>query len=194
MGHSRTEKAESHERILRAAALKLREAGLNGVGVAELMQAAGLTHGGFYRHFESRDSLVAEAVRAALEQGERRQRRIAGTHADAPFAALVQHYLRPAHRDEIAEGCALVALSADAARAGEAVRAAFAEQVERYVALYAELLNAADPPAARAEAVLALASMVGALALARAVGDDALAQEILTTTAQKLTQRPPDPA
>lgn len=189
MGHSRSDKAESHERIVRAAALKLREAGLKGVGVADLMQAAGLTHGGFYRHFESREALVAEAVHAALEQGERRMRRIADKHPEAPFAALVEHYLRPAHRAEVADGCALVALSADAARAGPEVRSAFAEQVARYIGLYAELLNASDPPAARAEAVLALSAMVGALALARAVDDEALAREILESTTAALKAR-----
>src|SRR5580704_16258233 len=98
MGHSQADKAESHDRIVQVAAARFREAGVDGVGVADLMKDAGLTHGGFYRHFESRDELVAEAIERALADGGRVVEAIA-TSKQASWARLVDGYLSAAHRD-----------------------------------------------------------------------------------------------
>ncbi|HEY2055222.1 MAG TPA: TetR/AcrR family transcriptional regulator [Solirubrobacterales bacterium] len=177
MGHSQEEKAKNHQRIVEIAARRIRESGTDGPGVAEIMSEAGLTHGGFYKHFDSRDDLVAEAVAAALEQGEEA---IGEVTADAedPLAAFVDWYLSTGHRDDPATGCAVVALGADAARADTGLRAAYGAQVERYIA-HLEELQGGGGEDARRRAIAAVASMVGALLIARAVDDKELSDEIL---------------
>ena len=99
MGSSQADKAASHDRIVNIAAARMRRNGINGVGVAELMQEAGLTHGGFYRHFKSRDDLVGAAVERALAQGSARTMDAAGQGGRRAFEAIVDDYLSPAHRD-----------------------------------------------------------------------------------------------
>lgn len=185
MGHSKVDKAESHERIVRIAAEKFREAGLAGIGVADLMKEAGLTHGGFYRHFESRDHLVAEAVESALAQGARRLDRVVAKNGDQAFEALVDAYLNQAHVDRRGTGCALVALAADVVRSGERTRAAYTRQVKDYLAMFADLLQPLGPHARR-RAITVLSALVGALALARAVDDEALTREVLASVAEEL--------
>jgi TetR/AcrR family transcriptional regulator, transcriptional repressor for nem operon len=184
MGHSQDEKAASHRKIVEVAAVKMREGGTDGPGVAEIMGAAGLTHGGFYKHFGSRDELVAEAVELAIEQGREGRARAVEGAAD-PLAAFVDWYLSPTHRDDAAGGCAVVALGADATRSGERVRAAYTGQVEHYIrdleAALAERDGAAgeDDPERRREAIAAVSAMVGALLMSRAVDDPELSEEIL---------------
>jgi TetR/AcrR family transcriptional repressor of nem operon len=177
MGHSRDDKARNHERIVEIASARIRESGTATPGVAEIMKAAGLTHGGFYKHFDSRDDLVAEAVEAAVAQGRDSFAEVTEGVED-PLAAFVDWYLSPAHRDQPGSGCAVVALGADAARADERVRAVYRGQVERYIAQMEELLGG-DGEDARSRAIAAVSTMVGALLIARAVGDEALSEEIL---------------
>jgi TetR/AcrR family transcriptional repressor of nem operon len=179
MGHSRKEKEKSHEQIVEIAARRMREAGTDGPGVAEIMKAAGLTHGGFYKHFDSRDDLVAEAVEAALAQGEEGYREAIADATD-PLAAFVDWYLSADHRDDPGTGCAVVALGADAARADDRVRTAYRGQVERYIATLEELLGGGED--ARRHAIAAVTSMVGAMLISRAVGDEDLSDEILRET------------
>lgn len=184
MGHSQAEKAETHARIVKIAAARFREAGLDGLSLADLMKEAGLTHGGFYRHFDSRDELVAEAVAAALTQAN-------GSLAGASFERLVDHYLSPDHRDGIAEGCAVTALAADMTRANPAARDAYTAQVKRNLAALARLIPGGD----RAAAIMTMTSLLGALSLARAVNDEALSLEILETVRESLKAAPiPSPA
>jgi TetR/AcrR family transcriptional regulator, transcriptional repressor for nem operon len=179
MGHSQEEKEKSHRQIVEIAAQRMREAGTEGPGVAEIMKAAGLTHGGFYKHFGSRDDLVAEAVEAAIAEGEEGVREVTAD-AEDPLAAFVDWYLSPSHRDDPGSGCAVVALGADAARGDERVRAAYSGQVERYIARLEELLGGGED--ARPRAIAAVTSMVGALLIARAVDDESLSEEILSET------------
>ena len=136
MGHSKAEKAESHDRIVKTAANLFRELGVDGIGLADLMQHAGLTHGGFYRHFGSRDDLVAEAVRCALADGSAAVDAVTASSRSA-FSALVDAYLSLAHRDNLASSCAVTALANDVARSGDRARSAYTAQVEHYVALLA---------------------------------------------------------
>jgi TetR/AcrR family transcriptional regulator, transcriptional repressor for nem operon len=185
MGHSRADKAESHERIVKIAASKFREAGLDGIGVADLMKEAGLTHGGFYRHFDSRDQLVAEAVESALTQGAQRLGRVVERHPDDPYPAVVDSYLNREHVDRRGSGCALAALAADVVRSGDRTRAAYTRQVENYLGMFADLLRPLGPDARR-RAITVLSALVGALALARAVNDEALTNEILESVAAEI--------
>lgn len=188
MGHSRADKADSHERIVQAAADRFRALGLEGIGVAELMQHAGLTHGGFYRHFGSRDELVAEAVERALADGSAVADAVAADPRST-IGALVDAYLSPAHRDHVASGCAVTALANDVARSGERTRAAYTAQVDRYVALIAQLIQHLPRKRRRSAALAALATLVGAVAMARAVNDDRVSREILKAAADELKAR-----
>src|ERR1700738_1679552 len=124
MGHSRAEKADSHDRIVQVAAARFRENGVDRVGVADLMKDAGLTHGGFYRHFASRDDLVTEAIERALREGSRAGGGVA-TIKECPLNALVDAYLSTAHRDDVVTSCAVTTLAADVARSNERARSAY---------------------------------------------------------------------
>jgi TetR/AcrR family transcriptional repressor of nem operon len=186
MGHSQEEKKTNHQQIVEVAARKMREAGTEGPGVAEIMKAAGLTHGGFYKHFDSRDELVAEAVEAAIAQG-REGFEAATADAEDPLAAFVDWYLSTTHRDDPGSGCAVVALGSDVARADDRVRAAYRGQVETYIAHMEELLGGGVE--ARREAIAAVTSMVGAVLISRAVGDEELSAEILREAAANI-ERP----
>jgi TetR/AcrR family transcriptional repressor of nem operon len=176
MGHSQKDKAKNHQRIVDVAARRIRESGTDGPGVAEIMSEAGLTHGGFYKHFDSREDLVAEAVDAAIEQGLDGFR-AATADAKDPLAAFVDWYLSTGHREDPGTGCPVVALGADVARSNDRLRAAYRGQVERYIADIENLLG--DDKDARRRAITAVTSMVGAMLIARAVDDEALSDEIL---------------
>lgn len=184
MGHSRQDKAASHDRIVRIAAGRFREAGVGSVGVAELMQEAGLTHGGFYRHFGSRDDLVAEALEEALEQS--RATTTAAREGGAGYAEIVAEYLSPAHRDAPAAGCAVAALASEAGRLQDRPREAFTRHIEASAETFLALLREKNPAATRADALLTISALAGAVALARAVSDPALSDEILQGVRDKL--------
>jgi TetR/AcrR family transcriptional repressor of nem operon len=190
VGSSQADKAASHERIVKTASRRIRRDGIDSISVGELMNDAGLTHGGFYRHFDSRDDLVAEAVDTALAQGSERIHAAAKLGGPAALTAIIDGYLSPLHRDKPETGCAVAALPADIARANPHARAAYSRQVRSYVALLAEVTAARNPDEVR----LILAALVGALVLARAVDDRGLSDEILDSVARALhrhTDNPP---
>jgi TetR/AcrR family transcriptional repressor of nem operon len=172
---SAAEKAASRKRIVEAAGRRFRAEGIEGAGLAEVMADAGMTHGGFYRHFPDKEALVA----AALEEAFRGfAAPLLGAPADAAAAAVAEFralYLSREHRDRPDLGCPAAALGPDAARAGPAVRAAFGEGTDRIVEALARGLPGPDP---RGEAIRLFAGLVGALVLARAV-DDRRGEEIL---------------
>jgi len=182
VGSSKADKAASHARIVKAASRRIRRDGIDHVGVAELMKQAGLTHGGFYRHFDSRDELVAEAISEALAQGSQRVQASAKLSRPAALAAIVDGYLSRVHRDKPEAGCAVAALPTDIARSDDRARAAYSRQVRSYIELLTDLTPTNDPD----EAYLVLATLVGALVLARAVDDSGLSDEILERAARAL--------
>lgn len=175
MGSSQADKAASHERIVKAASRTIRRDGIDNVGVGGLMKQAGLTHGGFYRHFESREDLVAEAIDAALAHGSRRVRQASQLGGPEALAAMIDGYLSRLHRDKPETGCAVAALPTDIARCGPRARAAYSRQVRSYIDLLTELAPDRD----RDKGQLILAALVGALVLARAVDDRDLSDGIL---------------
>ena len=186
MGHSRAEKAKTHKRIVSIASKRFREKGLAGFGIAELMKEAGLTVGGFYKHFGSRDDLVAEAVNSAF--GER-QRQLDAAKSGGPsvsVAKLIDDYLNKAHRDNPGSGCAFSALAPEIARSDKQTRALTSEQVRNDIQLIAGLLPGKDKSRARSRAILTFSALVGAMSLARAVSDEGLSREILETVGQFL--------
>jgi TetR/AcrR family transcriptional repressor of nem operon len=185
---SREKAAENRERIIAVASTLLREKGFDGIGVADIMKAAELTHGGFYGHFESKDDLAAQACDAALAKSAARWTEVRDSAGDDAFAAMIAHYLSPRQYDSSGRGCALVALGAEAPRQARSVRAVFRDGLMRLV----DVLMGAIPgtkAARRRKALAVMAQLVGAGVLARAVNDGALAEEILEATKRDLLAR-----
>jgi TetR/AcrR family transcriptional repressor of nem operon len=182
---TREQFAEHRERILDVASRLFREKGFDGIGIADIMKAAGLTHGGFYRHFASKDDLIDQASRRALLQGAAHWEHIIGDSDPAPaaLARLLQTYLSEAHRDASGKGCTIAALGVDTSRQQGPVRKTFAQGLETLVEKLAALLPERTRGARRRRALAAFAQMVGALVIARAVDDPALSKEVLAAAA-----------
>ncbi|HCF3084930.1 TPA: TetR/AcrR family transcriptional regulator [Pseudomonas aeruginosa] len=175
MGHSQASKQATHERILSLAAERFCELGIDGLSIANLMKEAGLTHGGFYKHFESRDQLVTEALEVAFQRSEDPERTYKAT-----FDTLVGEYLSPEHRDAVGTGCAVGALVSDIGRVEGEARELYTRKLKANIKGISALLGPAKS-AKRAEAIVVFSAMIGALGLSRAVADDELSQEILST-------------
>ena len=170
---SREKAAENRQRIVDTASRLFREKGFDGVGVDAIMNGAGLTHGGFYGHFGSKEDLAAEAVGRAYERSVEKQSRY------ATLTQLVSEYLSERHCADRANGCAIAALGADVARRHDGVRRALTEHVRGELDRIARLLRDGPAGRRRKRAIATLAGLVGALTLARAVDDPALSKEIL---------------
>jgi AcrR family transcriptional regulator len=184
-----TRKELTHERIVETAARALRRGGFAGVGVAEVMKEAGLTHGGFYAHFRSRDALLCEA----LEQASRDSAtRLAASAAQAPsrrwtpLRALVEGYLSESHLRSPERGCPVAALAADMPRQSAAVRQVAARRVQ---GLIAAVRSALSPTLPAGSAAVIAGQLIGALQLARALGAGADAKALLAETRQDLLAR-----
>jgi TetR/AcrR family transcriptional repressor of nem operon len=188
VGTSQAAKAATHDRILDIAAAQIRREGVDSLSVAELMKQAGLTHGGFYRHFDSREALVAEATQRALSDGSARAIAAADLGGRRGYLAIVNGYLSGQHRDHPESGCAVATSAEDVARTGGAVGAAYTQQVREYLTVLEALIGTPDSAAARREAVLTLSVLVGAVSLARAVDDPALSDQILADAAAGLRE------
>ena len=186
MGHSKAQKTKTHKRIISIASKRFREEGLARVGIAELMKEAGLTVGGFYKHFDSRDDLVAEAVSSAFGGWKRRVDAAKAGGPSVSLAKLIDDYLDEAHRDNPGTGCAFSALAPEIARSDKQTRALTSEQVRNDIQLIAGLLPGKDKSRARSRAILTFSALVGAMSLARAVSDEGLSREILETVGQFL--------
>lgn len=179
---SRTRGAESRARIVEAAARLFRAHGVDGVGVDAIMEAAGLTHGGFYTHFDSKEALAAEAAAAALTRSAARWQEIASEEdGRAALLRLVGNYLDPAHVAVPERGCALTSLGADIARR-EAARPGVTGAVRGMLGALQRCL----PGGQREDAMAALSTMVGAVILARVSDDPALARQILDAAKTQL--------
>ena len=170
---TREKAAENRERIIATAARLFRENGFDGVGLDAIMESAGLTHGGFYRHFRSKTELAAEAVAHGLAVS-------GGRHAALPsLKALVAGYLSTEHRANRGNGCVIAALGSDMARQDKQVRRALTAHVREQIDRMANWSEGPSAAARRRQAIATLAEIVGALILARAVEDSALSDEIL---------------
>jgi TetR/AcrR family transcriptional repressor of nem operon len=184
----------NRQEILDVAERLFRERGFDGVGVADLMKAAGFTHGGFYNHFASKDELAAEASAAAVARSNAAFAESLGKAGADGWKAYVRQYLSPGHRDDPGHGCTMAALAPDAARKGPGVQARFAKAIETFVDILTAFLG--DKPkrgvlrraAAREQALQMLSEMIGARVLSRAVAaaDPELSKEILAASRRKL--------
>ena len=192
MGHSKASKAETHTRLVAAAAARFKERGIDGISLADLMKDLKLTHGGFYKHFNSRDELVTEALQLALTQSGRAMRERLFDRAKPDVPGFVDFYLDESHRSGRAAGCAVAALAGDAPRKSADVQAQFRAQIESNlealtVALETDGAGLASAEA-RATALLVLSALYGALMMARAVGDSPLSREVLQSVRKQLSK------
>jgi len=179
MRKSRAAAAETRRRIVEAASCAFREKGIVATGLAELMKAAGLTHGGFYKHFESKDQLVAEACAEAARAGMEAM-------GDRPtVGAVASSYLSATHRDDPASGCLFAAIGSELARADEATREAATVAFKRFVDALAGGSHDED---ARRRVLAAVSTMIGAVTISRIVTDPKLSKEILDAAEKSLAE------
>lgn len=189
MRYSKEHKAETHARIVKKASVRLRERGAHGIGVADLMKEAGLTHGGFYAHFDSREALVVEAFDYAMDRSiARRRQQVAELAPEERLANLVNTYLSPQHRDNPGHGCAMPALGAEIARESPRTRRAFAAKLDDMIAMMAEQFPD-DPEMARKQAIAALATMMGSIVMARIAGSGEISDEFLKVGRDAVLER-----
>jgi TetR/AcrR family transcriptional regulator, transcriptional repressor for nem operon len=176
---TREQAAQNRERILDAAAQLFRERGFEGIGVADLMKEAGLTHGGFYGHFSSKDDLIAEAAARALTRSLALLSNLPEGASGDPLSAIAGAYLTSKHRDDPGTGCLLAALGSDVSRQGPGVRRAVTDHMRSAVELLTRLVPGKAKAARRRKAISTYATLVGAMVIARAVDNRELSQEIL---------------
>lgn len=189
MPRSAGHKARTRARIIEAAASAFRERGVEGVAIADVMHAAGLTHGGFYAHFPNKEALVAEAIARGLVDSRRAfVAEAAAANPEAPLREIIRRYVSRFHRDHPAEGCAMPALSADVAREPDEVRHAFTTALEAFVAELMEHVPGSTSEARRDAALALVAGMAGAIALGRAVDDPDLSDRVLLATRRFYTE------
>src|ERR1700752_1493593 len=195
MRYSKEHKFQTHARIVKKASVKLREKGAHGIGVADLMKDAGLTHGGFYAHFNSREALVVEAFAQGMCRSTEHWRKLAEqTPAEKRLATIVNSYLTTTHRDDPGHGCAVPTLGAEIARESPKTRRAFAAKLEQMIDMLAAQIPDVPRKAARRQAVAAIATMMGTLVLARIAGTGDFSDEILGAGREAVLGRTASPA
>lgn len=181
MGYSQAQKAESRQRVLESASRQIREHGIEALGVADCMRSAGLTHGAFYGHFSSRDALILEALEHAVSQSAKRIASLSagsGKRGETPLQSIAEAFLNERHVKNPGKGCALCALAGEARHANPDVR----EQLTEYVRKLASQIAQAASTDSEKPALGTVATIVGAVTLARAVDDDKLAKSILSAS------------
>ena len=196
---SRQQKEQNRERIVAAAGQGFKARGIDGVGIDELMKTAGMTHGGFYNHFASKDDLAVEVLNKGFTDSLDTVAEVIDGHvrsARAALHALVDAYLSTEHRDHPENGCASAALAADAGRHGLHAQAEYQRGLQGYIAAFTDLLQTSarqsntklDPRRAREQAIALFSQMVGAQLIARAVAqaDPELSDEVLASNSKAL--------
>jgi TetR/AcrR family transcriptional regulator, transcriptional repressor for nem operon len=183
---SRVQAEKNRETVIEVASRLFREHGFDGIGLKGLMDGAGLTQGGFYKQFASKDDLAAQASRRALESASRRWFAAAEANPEDPLGAVVEFYLSTGHRGERMDGCPVVALGSDAARQGADVKASFEAGIREYLKMLGGWIGEADDEVPNARAMAILSTMVGAVLLSRAVNDDQLSKRFLQAAAESV--------
>jgi TetR/AcrR family transcriptional repressor of nem operon len=183
---TREQAAANREKVLHAAGTLFRQHGFDGIGVADIMKRAGLTHGGFYGQFPSKDDLAAEACARVLGK-EGWVERLTGT-PKPPLGALIRAYLSAHHRDDPGHGCLMAAVGSDVVRQPRAVRRAFTDGLRARVDALLTVVRGRSAAAQREKALATMAGLVGALMLSRAVDDPAFSDEILEAAATAFTR------
>ncbi len=189
MRKSRQATAETRQNILQAASTEFRRKGIDRTGVADVMAAAGLTHGGFYKHFDSKEQVVEESVTLAADDFTDSVESKASTSSRARvLGAIIDQYLSIEHRDDPSGGCPFVALGGELARSGDRVRQATTDGYLKLVDTIARHLEDVPPAAAKKQAFVILSTLIGAMTMARVVTDPELSASILRNARKHLTQ------
>jgi TetR/AcrR family transcriptional repressor of nem operon len=189
MRRSKVEAAETRRRIVETAANEFRRRGIASAGLSDLMAAAGLTHGGFYRHFESKDQLVSEAIAVATESMAEGMASVASRgKAGAGLKEVAAAYLSANHRDDPETGCLFATLGSEIARGDRAARQAATDGFLKLVDIIAAQMEKPHSKAARRKAMVMLSSMFGALIMSRVVTDPLLSRDLLEQTEKQLAK------
>ncbi|RFU49427.1 TetR/AcrR family transcriptional regulator [Paraburkholderia sp. DHOC27] len=187
MRKSRVETAETRRRIVEIAAREFTGKGIHATGLADVMAEAGLSHGGFYRHFDSKDHLVAEACTSGMTDviGKLEAAATASAAQDG-FKAIVDAYVSAGHRDNAARGCPIAGMGSELIRSEAETRAAATDSLDRLLALLVKHADEAEPEAARSKAVFALAAMIGGITMARIMTDADASMAVLQEVREHL--------
>jgi TetR/AcrR family transcriptional regulator, transcriptional repressor for nem operon len=181
-------KEVTHERIVEAAARAIRRSGYNGTGVADIMKAAGLTHGGFYAHFPSREAMLAEAAdRAGRKSVEMMERIAATTPPHKALHAMAKAYLSQEHLEDVESGCATAALGSEMPRQAPEVRHAATRRIKEMIDLVSRQMPDWGKPGAHERALATVSTLIGALILARAVDDPRLSTALRKAALNRLS-------
>ncbi|GLH80202.1 TetR family transcriptional regulator [Bradyrhizobium sp. SSBR45G] len=190
---SREKAAQNREQIIETAARLLRQRGFDGIGVADIMKAAGLTHGGFYRNFASKDDLAVKAGERVIAETMALLKAGLAEQPPDPLRALVERYVSTAHRDNPGSGCILPALAADAARSDDpALRAVFTKAIQLYLDQIAKLSSASPRCTGGRHPAAILSEMVGAVMLSRVIADAPLAEALMAAVVADIAGPSPE--
>lgn len=186
---SRTQAEENRQAVINVASRLFRQHGFDGVGLKDLMDGAGLTHGAFYKQFKSKDDLAAQASKRALERASHRWAAAAAANPKDPLSAVLAFYLGMSHRADRKDGCPVVALGSDAARQGTDVKASFETGTREYLEMLGNWVGDADGGEPSKKAMAILATMVGALLISRAVNSERLSNRFLQAAAESIRMK-----
>jgi TetR/AcrR family transcriptional repressor of nem operon len=176
---TRAQATQNRDRVIATAARLFRERGFDGIGISDLMKEVGLTHGGFYAQFPSKEHLMAEAATKAADEREAVMHQQFQDAPEKGVPGFAERYLSRRHRDNPGEGCYMATLGIDVARHGPLVRDAFTRSVQSALEILAKAENAGSEKKRRSQAIADYAMMIGGMVLARAVSDENLSDEIL---------------
>ena len=179
---------ENRQTVINVASRLFRERGFDGIGLKDLMEGAGLTQGGFYKQFASKEDLAAQASRRAMESATVRWSDATAANPEDPLGAVIAFYLSTDHRDEKMDGCPIVALGSDAARQSSDVKASFEAGIKAHLEILSRLIAETDDEESKGKAMAILSTMVGALTLSRVVNDSELAKGFLNTAAEHVCE------
>ncbi|MEH2495687.1 TetR/AcrR family transcriptional repressor of nem operon [Bradyrhizobium sp. AZCC 1678] len=185
---SRIQAAENRQTVINVASRLFRERGFDGIGLKDLMKAAGLTQGAFYKQFASKEDLAVEASKRALESASGRWSDAAEKNPDDPLGAVIAFYLSGDHREEKMDGCPIVALGSDAARQGSDVKAAFEAGIKAHLEVLGQFIAETGGEESSGKAMAILTTMVGAVTLSRVVNDPDLARAILDAAVKQVRE------
>jgi TetR/AcrR family transcriptional repressor of nem operon len=183
---SRIQAEENRQTVINVASRLFRQHGFDGIGLKDLMEAAGLTQGAFYKQFASKEDLAVQASRRALESATLRWSAAAEANPNDPLGAVIAFYLSMGHREEKMDGCPVVALGADAARQGDDVKASFEAGIRKYLEMLGSWIGEVDGEELAGKPMAVLSTMVGALMLSRAVNDPNLARAFLDSAVDQV--------
>ena len=190
MRYTESHREETHRKLLKLAAAALREKGPDRLGVADVMKAAGLTHGGFYAHFKSKDAFLSETLAEIFAQSQRRVgRMLEGLPPKHALATYIDFYVSTRHRDDPSSGCPITALNSDLPRQSRKFQSTFESGVNRLSDLLAKLIDDAQVADAKRIAPAILAAMAGAVALSRTISDPQLSDDLLASTRENIKTR-----